>query len=305
LLRNGTESILGHWPSPWLANARQNHPRCRHAGSRRRHSRSLPGPAGRRAGSGYGKQYSYDPRLATLTPLSFLPPALFSWWEDTWSKVGGQIKLVTANTESVPSGGSPTTPIAPTHTVTHRVDDDGRAGNSPNGPEDHLVGTTSTNTTTTTTTVPTTTTTTAPTTTTTTAPTTTTTKAIAPSFPASEQTVDSENWSYVQGLPKASYTWNGSARVTTGSSSFTVTASGTATPTVTGTSSSPTLITVTSGGSGAATATVTRDVRDQRVWPTWVRRYFHRLKWHTPQRDIDVHGQYAQFRFGGAVLLPN
>ncbi len=34
--------------------------------------------AGTSTGSGYGKQYIYDPRLATMTPPSFLPPDLFS-----------------------------------------------------------------------------------------------------------------------------------------------------------------------------------------------------------------------------------
>ena len=269
--------------------------------------------AGTSTGSGYGKQYIYDPRLATLTPPSFLPPALFSWSEDTWSEVSGQVKPVTANTESVPSAGSPTTPTAPTYTVppTGLTTTTAAPTTTTTAPTTTSSTTTSTTTTTTTTTtVPTTTTTTAPTTTTThattttttaptttttapttttthatttttaaptttttttapttttthatttttTAPTTTTTTTTAPTFPASEQTVDAENWCYVKGSPNAFYSWNGSAWVTTGSSSFTVTASGTPTPTVTGTSSSPTLITVTSGGSGAGTATVT------------------------------------------------
>jgi hypothetical protein len=233
--------------------------------------------AGTSTGSGYGKQYIYDPRLATLTPPSFLPPALFSWSEDTWSEVSGQVKAVTANTEAVPTPASTPTPTAPTYTVpptglttTTTVP----ATTTTTAPTTTSSTTTSTSTTTTTsTTVPTTTTTTAPTTTTThattttttttvptttttTAPTTTTTHATAPSFPASEQTVDAENWCYVKGSPNLFYTWNGSAWVSTGSSSFTVTASGVPTPTVTGTSSTS-YMTVTSGGSGAGTATVT------------------------------------------------
>ena len=73
--------------------------------------------AGTSTGSGYGKQYIYDPRLATLTPPSFLPPALFSWNEDTWSEVSGQVNPVTANTEAVPAAASTPTPTAPSYTV--------------------------------------------------------------------------------------------------------------------------------------------------------------------------------------------
>ena len=73
--------------------------------------------AGTSTGSGYGKQYIYDPRLATMTPPSFLPPDLFSWNEDTWSEVSGQVNPVTANTEAVPTAAATPTPTAPSYTV--------------------------------------------------------------------------------------------------------------------------------------------------------------------------------------------
>ena len=60
--------------------------------------------AGTSTGRDYGKRISSDPRLATLTPPGFLPPALISWSEDTWSEVSGQVNPVTASTELVPSG---------------------------------------------------------------------------------------------------------------------------------------------------------------------------------------------------------
>ena len=138
--------------------------------------------AGTSTGSGYGKQYIYDPRLATLTPPSFLPPALFSWNEDTWSEVSGQVNPVTANTEAVPAAASTPTPTAPSYTVpatgltttTTTVP----VSTTTAAPTTTTSSTTSTTTTTvpmTTTTAPTTTTTHATTTTTTTVPTTTTT----------------------------------------------------------------------------------------------------------------------------------
>ncbi len=133
--------------------------------------------AGTNSGGGYGKQYIYDPRLATLTPPSFLPPGLFAWSEATWSEVSGQVQPITSNTEPVPTPPSAPTPTAPTYSVppvgpTTTTTTTTTVPSTTTSSTTTSSTTTSSTTTTTTTTVPTTT---VPTTTTTTHPTTTTT----------------------------------------------------------------------------------------------------------------------------------
>jgi uncharacterized membrane protein YgcG len=146
--------------------------------------------AGTSSGGGYGKQYVYDPRLATLTPPSFLPPGLFAWSEATWSEVSGQVQPITSNTEAVPTPPSAPTPTAPAYTVPPAAPTTTTTGPTTTTTTTTVPTTTtsSTTTTTTTTTVPTTTTTTVPTTTTTTHPTTTTSSTTTTTVPTTTTT---------------------------------------------------------------------------------------------------------------------